>query len=873
MADRVVLPTNVVPVHYDLTISPNLETCEFGGEMSMEVTCGTANTNTVELHSKEISITSAEYQPAAEGAAAIACTGIAYDLELTKVTLKFKSALPLGAATVKVSYRGILNSDMAGFYISHYTDAEGEKRRMASTQFEALDARRAFPCVDEPNAKATFGLTLVVEKTLSALSNMPVTSTLHQKGNKKAITFDRSPKMSTYLLAWAVGEFDCLSGTTSNGVSISIYSPPGRAHQGKFALDIGKRCLDFYDSFFGTPYPLPKLDMICITEFAMGAMENWGLVTYREVDLMIDEDKASSQQLQRVATVVAHELAHQWFGNLVTMDWWDDLWLNEGFAAYMEHMSLHEIGAGFAMWEQYTVGAMASALSLDALRTSHPIQVPIAHAEEVEQVFDAISYCKGSAAVRLVNCVLGANKFREGLQNYMKQYAYGNTKTIDLWTAWSNVSGKDVADIMSTWTGQMGYPVVTLKACTVANGKTTLKLTQDWFLADGSTLSAEDKAKKWTIPLLFHTGETSSAEAVLMTEKEQTFELPGEAPFVKINAGQQVLMRVEYDTDMLAKLCEQIKNPKHLPAVDRAAILLDAYAMAKANRGTSFETVVNVLKACRNDKDYVVWKAVAGVLGALSSVMEEVGGPGYDAFQKYAATMVKDCLATVGWEAKAGDTHMDKLLRSLVIGLLDGYCADEPEVVAEARRRFELHFEDPSVLPADIKLPVYKTVLKAGGIAEYERILATYFATDNNAERKYVLNSLGATKDPALKARTLDWTCKSGDVKTQDFFYAIGPVGDSPAGAKQTWAYFQENIEFFKEKLSKASPSLLAAVVVYSVHFCSLERAAEVEAFFEKNPLPSCSRRIAQLVESIRNSGNMLNAVRDSPLASAAYWQ
>lgn len=243
--------------------------------------------------------------------------------------------------------------------------------------------------------KATFEVAITVPANLTALSNMPETEVRHVAGYKKRVHFAVSPKMSTYLLAWAIGEFDFVQGVTKNGVQLRVFSPPGRAAQGKFALDAGIRALDYYDDFFQVPYPLPKMDMICVTEFAMGAMENWGLVTYREVDLMIDEAKASSQQKQRVAIVVAHELAHQWFGNLVTMSWWDGLWLNEGFAAWMEHFGVDQLYPDYHIWEQFTTDSFGAAQRLDALRSSHPIIVPIKHAEEVEQVFDAISYCKG----------------------------------------------------------------------------------------------------------------------------------------------------------------------------------------------------------------------------------------------------------------------------------------------------------------------------------------------------------------------------------------------------------------------------------------------------------------------------------------------
>mmetsp|Transcript_4957 Transcript_4957/g.11027 ORF Transcript_4957/g.11027 Transcript_4957/m.11027 type:complete len:529 (+) Transcript_4957:237-1823(+) len=357
--------------------------------------------------------------------------------------------------------------------------------------------RSAFPCWDEPGVKATFTVSVLLPAHLTALSNMPEVSSTHvsskEGGGKegdgslwKRVVFDKSPKMSTYLLAWAIGEFDFVQAATKGGVAIRVYSPPGRGPQGQFALDVAVRSLDFYDDFFKTPYPLPKLDMICITEFAAGAMENWGLVTYRETALMVDEATASPQQKQRVAIVVAHELAHQWFGNLVTMAWWDGLWLNEGFAAFMEHFCIDALFPEYKMWEQYTTDGFSAALRLDALKSSHPVIVPIRHAEEVEQVFDAISYCKGSAVVNMVSAFLGPQQFQAGLQAYMARHAYGNTETGDLWAAWSQASGMDVASLMRTWTTVMGYPYLKVVSEKWREGEVEVTLEQGRFLSDGS---------------------------------------------------------------------------------------------------------------------------------------------------------------------------------------------------------------------------------------------------------------------------------------------------------------------------------------------------------------------------------------------------
>jgi len=877
--ERVVLPTDVYPVHYDLEISPNLDTCEFSGELVINYDVRVA-TKEIHLHSKQLSMSAAKFVDA-NGKSQNVST-IAFNVDDTTVIFGFKEEFAIGAGKFHCTYKGILNSDMAGFYISNYTDADGVKRKMASTQFEALDARRAFPCVDEPGVKSTFGLTLIVKKDLSVLSNMPEALVNHLAGGLRKVVFDVSPKMSTYLLAWAVGEFDMIRGTTKHGVTLGVYCPPGRAEHGKFALDVGIKALDWYDDFFGVPYPLPKMDMICITEFAMGAMENWGLVTYREVDLMIDAEKASSRQLQRVAIVVAHELAHQWFGNLVTMSWWDDLWLNEGFAAYMEHMCVDALFPEWGVWEQYTTDAMGAALRLDALRSSHPIQVPIVRAEEVEQVFDAISYCKGSTAVRMANCLLGADNFQKGLGLYMSRHAYGNTITTDLWGAWGEVSGIDVPGVMANWTSQMGYPFLKVvhQDWPTGAGQAIITLEQNWFLADGSAPTAEDGDKTWTIPLLFSTHGGSTSAAVLMSSKQQTFTIPVDpnAPspnFLKINAGQQALVRVLYPNSALPGLAHAIEH-KAMPAGDRAAVLLDAYALAKAGYdGASFADVVTLLKAFKSDINFTVWNAISGVLGGLDLMFGNIGGDAKEAFNKFASGMVKQALLEVGWEPKAGvvDGHSTKLLRSIIIGLLDTFCAEDEDVVAEARRRFDEHWENPAALPSDIKTTVYKIVLKAGGAKEYDQILKGFYATTDNAEKKYALSSLGAVKDKVLKLKTLDWTSKSGDVKVQDFFYAIGPCGDGIMGSQLVWDYFKENVEFYRDKLKAASPSLMDAVIINSVNgFATLERATEVEEFFKATPFPSSVRRISQVVESIRNNGHMLNKVKASPLVNASFW-
>eukprot|EP00667_Euglena_gracilis_P009005 EG_transcript_9139 len=354
---------------------------------------------------------------------------------------------------------------------------------MAVTQFQAADARRCFPCWDEPAPKAVFDITLVVPSDVNAVSNMPVSQVECLPNKTKRVSFLPSPKVSTYLLAIAVGEFESTQTVTSGGTLLRVLCTPGRIAKCGYALRFAARVLEFYNGFFGVPFPLPKVDMLAVPDFAAGAMENWGLVTYREAAVLCDEETAATSQKQGICTCVAHELAHQWFGNLVTMQWWDDLWLNEGFANWTETFAVNSLNPEWRRWEQFVSWDQQAALRMDAMRSSHPIQVPIAHASEAEEVFDAISYSKGGSLVRLMYAVLGHEHFQAGLRLYFQRHAYGNTETTDLAQAWADVSGKPIPQLLKSWTEKMGFPLIrVLQDPFETDGQ--LAVEQQWFLAD-----------------------------------------------------------------------------------------------------------------------------------------------------------------------------------------------------------------------------------------------------------------------------------------------------------------------------------------------------------------------------------------------------
>ncbi|CAJ1420655.1 unnamed protein product [Effrenium voratum] len=573
--DRVLLPSDVLPEHYDLTLEPDVEKFVFDG--SVKITCDVkVATDSISLHAHELVLWQASFTPS-EGSACKAET-ISLKIKSKSAELGFGEVLPVGKGILEIKFRGILNDQLAGFYRSQYTDANGVKRFMATTQFEAIDARRCFPCWDEPARKATFGVTMIYPAFLSAVSNMPPCSLEICADGRKKETFMSTPKMSTYLLAFCVGELEFISARTKSGVLARIYACPGNSKRCSFALKCCVRALEFYDEFFGLPYPLPKMDMIAIPDFAIGAMENWGLVTYREVCLLCEEATVSALQKQRICSIIAHELAHQWFGNLVTMEWWEDLWLNEGFANWMETFTSDHLFPEWGVWEAYVGDDQQRALRLDALRSSHPIQVPIKRAEEVEEVFDAISYSKGGSVVRMIYSVLGEKDFQRGLQLYFERHKYGNTRTTDLWKAWKEVSGKPVDEMMSS----DGLPLVALQQKVLSDpfAGGPLELKQSWFLADGSR-EAEDENSVWFCPILVGTDQ-QLAPVSFLEQKVGKVEcnLDG-AKLLKVNYGQHVPLRVLYPESLFRRL---VQNLGCLSAEDRIGLLADTFAICSLVR-------------------------------------------------------------------------------------------------------------------------------------------------------------------------------------------------------------------------------------------------------------------------------------------------
>ena len=493
------LPDAILPSAYELHLDVQLDACRFDGEVYISLDVRQEGLTAITLHAVELAFKQVQLVRPEEGSLADwDAESIVTEPADGTATFTFAAPVPVGPQRLRISY-SVLNDKMDGFYRSTYTDRQGKPATMASTFFCATTARKCLPCWDEPLRKATFTCSLTVPSHMTALSNMPErdghedaasASPLDAGGARKTVHFAPTPRMSSYLLCFVVSELDATCATSASGVLCRVFTPPGKAALGQWALEHAALALDRFAELFGVPYPLPKADLVAIPDFAMGAMENWGLVTYRETKLLLAPEGASASQRQAVAETVVHEVAHQWFGNLVTMSWWDDIWLNEGFATWMEQHVNAATHPEWHIWTQFVAGTQGGALTRDALRSSHPIQMPLERAEMVDEAFDAISYLKGASVIRMLHAVVGEAAFFGGLRAYIRSFTYGNATTADLWAALSASSGSDIGAIAGDWTRQKGFPLITLEAARPLprdGGGIRLMVKQEWYLSDGST--------------------------------------------------------------------------------------------------------------------------------------------------------------------------------------------------------------------------------------------------------------------------------------------------------------------------------------------------------------------------------------------------
>lgn len=680
------------------------------------------NTLQLKIHSSKISIGDKLITSSPE---------IHYNEDTQTTKILFNETIPGGSkATLTQTFAGTLNDNMAGFYRSSYKGKDGLTKYLATTQMEPTDARRAFPCFDEPALKSQFTITLIANKELTCLSNMDVVSEKEvdskmSGGKKKAVTFNKTPLMSTYLLAFIVGELNCIEANNFR-VPVRVFAPPDRdIEHGRFSLELATRTLDFYEKKFNSEFPLPKMDMVAIPDFSAGAMENWGLVTYRVVDLLFDEKTSGASTKQRVAEVVQHELAHQWFGNLVTMDFWDGLWLNEGFATWMSWYSCNAFYPEWKVWEGYVTDNLQSALSLDSLRSSHPIEVPVKRADEINQIFDAISYSKGSCVLRMISKYMGEETFMEGIRRYLKKHAYGNTQTSDLWAALSDASGKELEKVMDIWTKNVGFPVVTVTEDEKAG---SIHVKQNRFLRTADVKPEEDKTL-FPVFLELRTKEGVNRDLIL-TSRESDFKVK-DLDFFKLNADHSGIYRTSYSPERLQKLGVAAKQGL-LTVEDRAGMIADAGALA-ASGYQKTSGILSLLESFKTEPEFVVWSEITARIGTLRSAWTFEDEAVRAALKKFQLDLVKDKAHELGWEFKESDGHIEQQFKSLLFNSA-GITNDETIKKAAFDMFEKFKKGDKSAIHPNIRSSVYAIVLTYGGEEEViSRFLSLQICISSNS--------------------------------------------------------------------------------------------------------------------------------------------
>ncbi|OJF03935.1 peptidase [Weissella confusa] len=823
------------PSHYDLYIDVNRGTKVISGRTTIS---GEAKATEISVHQKYLTITSVTDEAGQD----LAYT-VDNEHEAIRITLR-----EVGSTALTIAYTAPLTDTMMGIYPSYY-EVAGEKKQIIGTQFETTFARQAFPSIDEPEAKATFDLALKFDEQPgeTVLANMP-----ELREEDGVHYFATTVRMSTYLVAFAFGDLQSKTTRTKSGVEVGVFATKAhKANELDFALDIAKRSIEFYEDFYQTPYPLPHSWQLALPDFSAGAMENWGLVTYREAYLTLDPDNTPLRQKQVVATVIAHELAHQWFGDLVTMKWWDDLWLNESFANMMEYVAIDAIEPDWHIWELFQTDDVSAALSRDATDGVQSVHVQVEDPAEIDALFDgAIVYAKGARMLVMVRALLGDDALRKGLKAYFDAHQYGNATGADLWQALGDASGLDVGTITTSWLEQPGYPVVT---AAVVDGQLTLAQ-QQFFIGEG-----EEKGRQWQIPL------NSNYEAVpqLLTEHEivvgdyQQLRAESGQPF-QLNVGNNSHFIVKYDETLLVDLAQDATK---LSAISQLQLLQDQRLLAEG-RLTSYATVVPLLQTFANSKHVVVTTTLYDVANNLKKFVTPDSEEEHQ-LQMFFDSLSRQQVARLGWYAQAGESSDDAITRPLV--LRAALNAQNAEAIAAAHDLFVAQQADLLALPAEVRgLVLRNEVANYGSEALFDQLLQAYVASSDATFKRDIQGALTQTPDSDLIATLIRKFEDANTIKPQDLRAWYRGVLANKHGQQAAWDWIHADWQWLEDTVG-GDMEFTTYITVTAAIFQTAELLAEFKAFFEpKLPTPRLTREITMDIKVVETRVALVEAEQEA---------
>ena len=834
------LPLVARPERYEMELSIDIEHSAFSGRETITFNVVEA-TEVLVLNSVDLSIGEARLvTPSGESLE----PQVTLEEETQRVRLTFDSRLtPAEGYGLTLGFSGSLNEQLRGLYRSTFTDADGRLHTIAVTQFEAADARRAFPCWDEPEFKAVFSVALVVPEGMTALSNGAEIGLEPLGDGRKRVRFGDTMRMSTYLVAFVVGPFELTDPVEVDGIPLRVASIPGKGRLARFAVDAGTHALQFLTRYFEIPYPAEKIDHIAIPDFTFGAMENLGCVTYRENSLLVDPGRASQLELQRVASVVAHETAHMWFGDLVTMKWWNGIWLNEAFATFMENLTSDDFNPAWQVWNGFAA-ARSTALGTDGLRSTRPVEFDVGAPAEADAMFDGLTYEKGGAVLRMLEQYLGAETFRKGISHYLRTHAYGNTETSDLWDALETTSGEPVRTIMNSWIRQGGHPIVSVEE---GPDPSSLKLLQRRFLYDGT-----ESNETWVVPIGLRASVNGSVQKqrLLLDGREEIVSFDGPLDWVVVNDEASGFYRTHYSQLLLKRLTDRgvikLCSPR-----ERFELLNDTWAAVVAGL-EELSGWVNLARALASDDDPDVWGGLSSVVALLNSMSE---GTDREALRAFAGQLARPLWERLGWGSPQGEPRRLATTRSRVLSLL-GLVGEDPVVRAEATARVERLLsggstasadDAPDSLGPDIAATALRIYVASGGEREWSMVADQYLRNDNPQEKLRFLYALTEARQPELIGRTLDLAA-STEVRSQDAPLFIAMVLAQRAATPIAWQWIVDNWALI---VKRTPPALILRIFDALRSVSNAEVAGGVEEFCNSVTLPVRGPRLDQILERL----------------------